>query len=134
MRGKTTKRKAKAMSERDRGAKMQVTLQEVSADIMYVGTYKALVSVSKPLGVTLIDTVRSLTQEELGRSLQSHINTLRSRAFEPSVVYVDPQSGLEKLQGSFPGTEIDISGAGDHMNMVDTKIRRIKEIMRSVIA
>jgi len=134
VRGKTTKKKAKIMSERDRGAKLQITHQEMSADIMHVGTYKSLVSVSKPLGLTLIDTVKTTTKAELGRSLQSHINTLRSRAFEPSVVYVDPQRGLEKLQGSFPGTEIDISGAGDHMNMVDTKIRRIKEIMRSVIA
>jgi hypothetical protein len=30
--------------------------------------------------------------------------------------------------------EVDISGAGDHLAMVDTKIRRIKEIMRAIIA
>ena len=38
------------------------------------------------------------------------------------------------LQGSYPGVEIDPAGAGDHLNMIDTKIRRVKEIMRSVIA
>jgi hypothetical protein len=134
VRGKTTKRKPKTMVESDKGAKLQITHQELTADVMHVGPYKSLVSVSKPLGLTLIDTLTSQTKTELGRGLQAHINTLRSKGFEPTTVYVDPQKGLTALQGSFPGVEIDASGAGDHLPMIDTKIRRIKEIMRSVIA
>jgi len=134
VRGRTMKRAVKSINERDSGAKLQITHQEMSVDIMHVGSYKSLVSVSKPLGINLHDPLRSLTKNELGRSLQAHINTLRSRGFEPTIVYVDPQRGLDKLQGSFPGVEIDITGAGDHLNMIDTKIRRVKEIMRSVIA
>jgi len=47
---------------------------------------------------------------------------------------VDPHKALAALQGFFPGTEVDVSGAGDHLDKVETKIRRIKELMRSVIA
>jgi hypothetical protein len=134
VRGRTMKRTPSNTAELDQGAKMQLTFQEMSADIMHVGGYRAMVSVNKPLGLTLIDSLSSLTKNELGRSLQSHINTLRSRGFEPTHIYVDPQRGLEALQGSFPGVEVDTSGAGDHLVMVDTRIRRIKEIMRAVIA
>lgn len=49
-------------------------------------------------------------------------------------MYVDPHKPLHGLQGSFPRTDIDIAGTGDHLNMVDTKIRCIKELMRAVIA
>jgi hypothetical protein len=76
----------------------------------------------------LINTLKSLTKNELGRSLQAHINTLRSRGFEP------PQKGFRALEGSFPGVAIDVSGAADHLAVVDTKIRRVKEIMRAIIA
>jgi hypothetical protein len=38
------------------------------------------------------------------------------------------------LQGSFPGIEIDVSGAGDHLDKLDTKTRRLKELMRSIVA
>jgi len=134
IRGKTMKKKAKRMVELDRGAQMQVKLQELSVDVMHTAGYKSLVSVCKPLGLTLIDTLKSLTTSELGRSLQAHINTLRSKGFEPAYVYADPQKGFKALEGSFPGVAIDVSGAGDHLAVVDTKIRRVKEIMRSIIA
>jgi hypothetical protein len=78
--------------------------------------------------LTLINTLKSLTKNELGRSLQAHINTLRSRGFEP------PQKGFRALEGSFPGVAIDVSGAADHLAVVDTKIRWVKEIMRAIIA
>ena len=36
------------------------------------------------------------------------------------------------LAGKFPGVLIDISGAGNHLPKVDSKIRRIKETYRIV--
>ncbi len=47
---------------------------------------------------------------------------------------VDPLKSLMGLAGSYPGTTIDACGAGDHLDKVDSKIRRVKETMRSVIA
>jgi hypothetical protein len=47
-------------------------------------------------------------------------------------VYTDPQSAFRSLTGSFPGVLIDIGGAKDNVAKVDAKIRRIKELYRSV--
>jgi len=46
----------------------------------------------------------------------------------------DPQKALAALEGAYPGVEIDTAGAGDHLDKIDAKIRRIKEMMRSIIA
>jgi len=89
-----------------------------------------MVSVNKPLGLTLIDSLSSLTKNELGRSLQSHINTLRSRGFEPTHIYVDLLRGLEALQGSFPGVEVDTSGQSIKQNsacLLETMSNRITQ-------
>jgi hypothetical protein len=106
----------------------------MTTDIMHVVGERFLLSMSKLLGLLLVKHVNLLGVEELGTALQQHINTLRSRGFEPRVVYVDPHKTLVSLQGRYPGIEIDPAGAGDHLNDIDTKIRRLKELMRSVIA
>jgi hypothetical protein len=38
------------------------------------------------------------------------------------------------LQGAYPGVHIDPARAGDHLDKIDTKIRRLKELMRCVVA
>jgi hypothetical protein len=120
--------------QEDRCAKLQITRQEMTADIMYVAQQKMLVSVSKPVGPTLSLPVISMTKSGLGKCMQAHINTLQSRGFEPVQIYVDPVKALHALEGSFPGIEVDTSGADDHLNQVDTKIHRMKELMRAVLA
>jgi hypothetical protein len=82
LRGRTTKSRLKNVAEEDREVKMQVTDQELTTDVMHVGPQKLLVSMSKPLGLTMMQTVTSLSRETLGRALQAHLNTLRSRGFE----------------------------------------------------
>jgi hypothetical protein len=57
-----------------------------------------------------------------------------SRGFIPTVVHTDPQSAFRALMGQFPEVVIDIGGAGDYVSKVDAKIRRIKELYRSVKA
>jgi len=127
------KRRAQSTVEEDRGAKLQVTNQEMTADVMQAAGQKLLVSISKPLGLLLVQPLQSLSRDSLGKSLQAQLNTLRSRGFDARRLYVDPHKTLASLQGQYPGVEIDLSGAGDHLNMIDTKIRQMKEIMRAVI-
>jgi len=52
----------------------------------------------------------------------------------PTTVFVDPAKALAALRGSFPGVEIDVTGAGDHLPKIDIRIRRVKETTRSIIA
>ena len=44
----------------------------------------------------------------------------------------DPQSSIEKVVTS--GIGYHLQGAEDHLGKIDTKVRRVKEICRSVIA
>jgi hypothetical protein len=134
LRGKTSKKHAKAATMDDQTAKMQLTHQVMVADVMHVCGEKFLVSVSSPLEVLLVKPVKSQSKDCLGTALQAHINTLRSRGFEPERVLVDPHKSLVALQGAYPGVHIDPVGAGDHLDKVDTRIRRLKELMRCVVA
>jgi len=134
LRGKTTKKHAKGANMEDREARLQITHQDMVADIMHVAKENFLVSMSSLLEVMLVKHVKNLSRDSLGTGVQSHINTLGSRGFKPDRVLVDPHKSLVALQGAFPGVVIDPVGAGDHLDKVDTRIHRLKELMRSVIA
>jgi Reverse transcriptase (RNA-dependent DNA polymerase) len=101
---------------------------------MYAGGETFLISVSSPLELIINSHVKKLDREHMGRAVQSQLALLQSRGFVPRRIKVDPQRSLVSIKDSFPGIEIDVSGAGDHLNKVDAKVRRIKETMRSVIA
>ncbi len=49
-------------------------------------------------------------------------------------MHVDPQSAFQGLRTQFPGVVIDVGGARDFVAKVDAKIRRVKELYRSVKA
>jgi hypothetical protein len=134
LRGKTTKKHPNVSTMEDRAAKHQITRQTMVADVMNVCGEKFLVSISSPLEVLMVKHLQSKSKQCLGTGMQAHINTLRSRGFEPERVLVDPHRSLVALQGEFPGVEIDPCGAGDHLEKIDIKIRRLKELMRAVLA
>lgn len=134
IRGKTTK--SKAVNKRDdfdEGLHEQRSIQQMTADIMHAGGYKFVITVSKPLMLLLSNATASLGRPALGECLQQHLDVLRIFGFDSRVIKVDPLKALAALRGSMPGIEIDVSGAGDHLPEVDVKIRRIKEMARSVI-
>jgi hypothetical protein len=93
-----------------------------------------LVMVADPLNLTLQSYVENEGRMSLGMALQGQLSLLKSRGFQPRVVYTDPHSTFRSMTQEIPGTEIDVSGAYDHVAKVDGKIRRIKETARKVKA
>jgi hypothetical protein len=134
LRGKTTRAHAKTKIMRDEGSKLQVTYQDLVMDAMHVAGEKFLISICALLGLLLVCHIQLQTAQELGKGVQKHLNMLRSRGFDGRKNTVDPHKSFESLQGSFPDVEIDLSGAGDFLDKIDAKIRRVKELMRSVIS
>ena len=116
----------------DDSIKMDEVKQQLYTDVMHVMGAKFLISVAEPLHVTLCTPVDRESTHELGTALQEHLDTLRGKGFNPVRVHCDPQSSLAALQGRFPGTEIDVQGAGDHLAIIDNKIRRVKEMIRCI--
>ncbi len=91
-------------------------------------------SVVEPLQLTIQAHLQNETANQLGLGLQGHLGVLRSRGFQPTTIYTDPQAGFHTLVGRFPNVNVDRGGAKDSVSKVDNKIRPIKELYRSVKA
>ncbi len=72
-------------------------------------------------------------QNVLGPTLQGQLDHLRSKGFNPTHVYIDPQSMLRTLAMKFENVSMDVEGAGNFVPKVNAKIR-IKERCRSIKA
>ena len=108
--------------------------QKMYGDIMYVKKKGFLISLSEPLGILMTTFVKDTFVETLSFALHEQVNTLRSRSFDPKIVYLDDQPGFHALENAIPGVVVDIGGAGDHLSKADAKIRRLKEMIRCVHA
>ena len=95
---------------------------------MHIDGNKFLITTSDPLQLIQQCFITSESTNQLGLGLQGHINNLRSRGCNPTIVYMDPGGGFRSLTTAFPGTLIDISGADEYVAKVDARIRRIKEL------
>ena len=102
------------------------------ADVMHIDYEMFLVSVVDPLNLTLQCKIEQESQRDLDMGLQGQLAILRSRNFNPNIVYVDPQSAFKMMTQDFQGVEIDVGGVADYVTKVDAKIRRIKETYRKV--
>ncbi len=104
---------------------------KVYSDVMHVDSQRFLVSVSDPLNLTMQSKIENESRTELGLVL-GQLALIRTRGFSPRIVYTDPQSSFCSMTQDFPGVEIDVGGAGDYVTKIDAKIRRIKDMYRSV--
>jgi hypothetical protein len=132
-RGKIVKRKASQVVV-DNDLIMDQKKQTLYSDVMHIDSVKFLVTVCELLQLTLQCKIERETQGILGPALQGKLELLHSRGFIPTMVYTDPQSAFRSLTTQYPGVVIDVGGAGDYISKVDAKIRRIKELYRSVKA
>jgi hypothetical protein len=133
VRGKMTARPA-GRTPVDHTAVMKEKLQVMYTDVMHIDGQKFLISVVEPLQLTIQAHLQNETASQLGLGIQGHLGVLTSRGFQPITIYTDPQAGFRTLVGQFPNVNVDIGGAKDFVSKVDNKIRRIKELYRSVKA
>jgi hypothetical protein len=107
----------------DPTAVMKEKLQVLYTDVMHIDGQKFLVSVVEPLQLTIQAHLHNETATQLGLGIQGHLSVLRSRGFQPTTIYMDPQAGFRTLVGQFPNVNFDIGGAKDFVSKVDSKIR-----------
>lgn len=134
LRGKTTHKHSVRATMSDESAKLQIISQEVVSDVMNVGYEKFVISLSSLLELTLVCHVSGLSRDDFGSGVQKHIDTHRSRGFEPRRIYIDLQKALTTLQYAFPGVEVDVSGVGNHLDKVVSKTHRVKELIQCVVS
>jgi hypothetical protein len=86
---------------------------------MHVDGHKFLVTVVEPKQLTVQVLLVNETVDLLGLGLQGHLNLLHSCGFQPTVVYIDPQSGFRAIKNLFPDVLGDDGGASDYVPRVD---------------
>ena len=134
VRGKTTSKKVSRQYVDTALKAEQQKEQRLYTDIFNVRQQPFMLTLAEPMGLTIVAALENETTDQLGLALQEHVNLLRSYGYIPTIAYLDPQPGFKALRGKITGVEIDIAGAGDHLDKIDGKIRRIKETIRSVNA
>jgi hypothetical protein len=111
---------------------MKERLQTLHTDVMHIDSHKFLVSLVEPLQLTIQTLLKNEMADQLGVGLQGQLSLIQASGFQPTVVYVDPQTGFRAIKDMFPGVLIDDSGAADHVPKIDVRIRWLKEIYRAV--
>ena len=134
LQGKMTQRKVSSLNQVDVRLRDKRRDQTLTSNVIHVIGLQFLVSVAQPLELTVTVQVNKMDAKGLGQALTTHVNLLNSHGFKVRRVIVDPQRGFTSIEGVSGGVELDIVGAGDHLNKVDARICRLKELMRCVVA
>jgi hypothetical protein len=108
-------------------------------DIMFVDSEPFLISVSQPLGLTMVNY---LENEKGARSVESvkpcvlaHINAYKARGFNVTHILNDGEGAVKAIESDLnnAGVILNPAGPNQHVPVVENKIRQIKNGVRSHI-
>jgi hypothetical protein len=108
--------------------------QVLSVDVMFVNKVPYLISVSKPLGFTMVDCLKKgRDAKHLFDALWRHVSIYQQHYFEIKGVITDRESAMQVILPLLRthGIQSNVSGSGQHAPVVENKIRRIKERVRA---
>ena len=134
LKGKTTNHKLQptGMDEPLLGVE-ESELQNIHFDIMNVNGIKFMVTVVKPIGMTLCGKLNSADMNEVFRLLKGHIGTIKSRGFKIVEAYADPEfEPLTTTLGEVYSIKLDVSGQKEKDPFAERTIRVIKERTRGI--
>jgi len=106
--------------------------QQLATDIMYIRAAPYLITVSSPLGYTMVEALKSRRSEDLYEALWKHISAYKAHYFSIQTIMTDGESGVVKLIPKLQmlGIQVDVAGPEQHVPTVEQKIRRVKERVR----
>ena len=100
--------------------------------VVYFDKALYMMCLSKPLGLLTVSLLANVKTATLAGPVQTHISTIRSKGFLPSIIHLDPMRDFLSMEVNVPGVELDITGAGDHMQQLDVHVQHCKVVFRSV--
>ena len=112
--------------------------QTLHVDLMFVNLHAFLVSVGTPLGFTMVNDlgykVGGKAKTVIRKALLSQINLYKSEGFEPKTILTDGEGAIASLTAELNGRGITVNpaGPGQHVPVIERKLREIKEHARSV--
>ena len=142
MKGKTTRRATNVANMEVKRFESQQQ-QILSVDIMFVEKLPFLVGVATPLDLTLVKSLTTVDMKKPSRAAEAvrigllyFIGILESQNFKTTALMVDGEGSISKLVTELHsrGVEVDVTGAGGHVKVVERRIRVIKECIRTQLS
>jgi hypothetical protein len=98
-----------------------------------VNSHSFLISVIRPLDLTITTRVKSLSSSDVREALKNQFKLLQTRGFKITAVHTD--GGFSSLTDylASKGATHEIVAAGSHVAVVENKIRNLKNRIRSII-
>jgi hypothetical protein len=138
LRGKTTTHKSMAYKESESTLTVERELT-MSVDIMFVNRRAFLISLTKPLGYTLVHdlgtNVGARSKSSIRRALNEQIASYKAQRFQIKTLLTDGEGAIASLKSELNanGIVVNPSGPGQHVPDIERKIREVKERMRTVL-
>jgi len=109
-------------------------LQELHLDVMFVDKAMFLVSVSMPLGLTMVTELKSRSAADFRAALDQQISHYRTAGFKILTLHADGEGGIKPNVDRYRSIGITFNSVppGTHANVAERKIRVIKERCRCV--
>ena len=131
--GKTTRRKTPLVYEDV--PRSVVTEQVLHADLLFVDKAPFLISVSKPLGLTIASHLRNGRGATSMRKAMIHqIHQYTAQGFKIKTLVFDGEGAIEAIEADIAalGTKLERVPPGAHVGVVERKNQVIKERFRAI--
>jgi hypothetical protein len=102
-------------------------------DIMFVNGYPYLISVSNNCGLIILTVLVNRSTEHIGAGIKEHVSTYKGKRFEVIEIHSDDEGGVKASKHIIEnmGITLQLYGKGTHVNVVERKIRQVKEHART---
>ena len=102
-------------------------------DIMFIFGEPYLISVGTPLGLTLVNKIDNRLILTVRKALDDMIRIYKAHKFEVLTVLSDGEGAVGKLipEINRVGIQVNAASAGQHVPVVENKIKQVKERVRS---
>ena len=109
-----------------------VKQQDLEVDLMFAAGIGFLISVSRPLGMTVVNHLAGKGAPMLLKALKNVLKLYEQRGFQLQRITVDGESGIVQLDEwlATHNIQLDPRAPGEHAKVVERKIRLIKERVR----
>ena len=109
--------------------------QEMHIDLMFVEGDIFLISVTKPLGLTMISSIQSKSTAAIKSALAKQIGAYTYSKFTITTILTDGEGAVQALSDYLLsiGIKVNPTGAGQHVPVIENKIRQVKERVRAIL-
>ena len=134
IRGKATKKKTKTIYMESIYKPSEVP-QHMNIDIFFIDGEGYLISVLTPLDYVMISRIKNRTSEALRAAVYHHLATAESEDYQVTHILCDGEKGFTAFFNALrtAGYLINPAGPGQHVPVVERKIRVVKERLRTYL-